>query len=66
MSKPKKFSIFVWTIHPFQMVVECRTRQLSDGEQKLQFVFLPQFLNYMRFLRWRRSFSKTKACKFFR
>lgn len=44
------------------MVVECRPRQLSDGEQKLQFVFSPQFLNYLRFLRWRRSFSKTKAC----
>lgn len=23
---------------------------------------LPQFLNYLRFLRWRRSSSKTKAC----
>ena len=27
---------------------------------------LPQFLNYLRFLRWRRSSSKTKACKFFK
>ena len=25
---------------------------------------LPQFLNYLRFLRWRRPSSKTKACKF--
>ena len=25
-----------------------------------------QFLNYLRFLRWRRSSSKTKACKFFK
>ena len=24
---------------------------------------LPQLLNYLRFLRWRRSSSKTKACK---
>ena len=27
-------------------------------------MFLPQFLNYQRFLRRRRSSSKTKACKF--
>ena len=27
---------------------------------------LPQLLNYLRFLRWRRSSSKTKACKFFK
>ncbi len=27
---------------------------------------MPQFLNYLRPLRWRRSSSKTKACKFFR
>ena len=25
---------------------------------------LPQLLNYLRFLRWRRSSSKTKACNF--
>ena len=29
-------------------------------------MFLPQLLNYLRFLRWRRSSSKTKACKFFK
>ena len=29
-------------------------------------MYLPQLLNYLRFLRWRRSSSKTKACKFFR
>ena len=60
------FLVFVWNIHPFQMVVEGRAGKLSDYEQKIQREFLPQFLNYLRFLRWRRSSSKTKACKFFR
>ena len=40
---------FVWMAHPFQMVVKCCPRQLSDGKQNFQFVFLPQFLNYLRF-----------------
>ena len=48
------------------MVVEGRTGKLSDCEQKVQRELMPQFLNYLRFLRWRRSSSKTKACKFFR
>lgn len=48
------------------MVVEGRTRQLSDCEQKGQRELMPQLLNYLRFLRWRRSSSKTKACKFFK
>ena len=48
------------------MVVEGRTRKLSDCEQKVQRELMPQFLNYLRFLRWRRSSSKTKACKFFK
>ena len=50
----------------FQMIVESGTGQLSDREQDLQRMFTPQLLNYQRFLRWRRSSSKTKACKFFR
>ena len=58
--------VFVGNSHPLQMVIEGCTRQLSDCEQKRQREFLPQFLNYLRFLRWRRSSSKTKACKFFR
>ena len=58
--------IFVFTIHPLQMIVEGRTGQLSDWEKYHQFVFMPQLLNYLRFLCWRRSSSKTKACKFFR
>ena len=50
----------------FQMIVEGCTGQLSDREQDLQRMFMPQLLNYQCFLRWRRSSSKTKACKFFR
>ena len=50
----------------FQMIVEGCTGQLSDREQDLQRMFTPQLLNYQCFLRWRRSSSKTKACKFFR
>ena len=60
------FLVFVWDHHPLQMVVEGRTRQLSDCEQKGQRELMPQLLNYLRFLRWRRSSSKTKACKFFK
>ena len=60
------FLVFVWNPHPLQMVVEGRARKLSDCEQKGQRELMPQFLNYLRFLRWRRSSSKTKACKFFR
>ena len=30
------FLVFVWNIHLFQMVVEDRTRKLSDCEQKGQ------------------------------
>ena len=48
------------------MVVEGRTRKLSDCEQKVQRERMPLLLNYLRFLRRRRSSSKTKACKFFR
>ena len=58
--------IFVCAVHPFQMVVEGCTGQLSDLQQDCQRKFLPQSLDHLRFLRWRRSFSKTKACKFFR
>lgn len=58
--------VLVRTAYLFQMVVERCPGQLSDGKQDLQFVFLPQCLYYPRFLRWRRSFSKTKACKFFK
>lgn len=58
--------ILVWRLHLFQMVVECRTGELSDCKQNLQFIFLPQFLNYLRFLRRRCSSSQTKTCKFFR
>ena len=60
------FLVFVWNPHPLQMVVEGRTRKLSDCEQKGQRELMPQLLNYLRFLRWRRSSSKTKACKFFK
>ena len=60
------FLIFVWNSHPLQMVVKGRTRKLSDCEQKVQRELMPQLLNYLRFLRWRRSSSKTKACKFFK
>ena len=61
------FLIFVCSLHPLQMVVEGRTRQLSDCRaEATKRYFMPQFLNYLRFLRWRRSSSKTKACKFFR
>ena len=60
------FLVFVRNYHPLQMVVEGRTGKLSDCEQKVQREFMPQFLNYLRFLRWRRSSSKTKACKFFK
>ena len=60
------FLVFVWNPHPLQMVVEGCARQVSDCEQKVQREFMPQFLNYLRFLRWRRSSSKTKACKFFK
>lgn len=60
------FLVFVWNSHTLQMVVEGRARKLSDCEQKGQRELLPQFLNYLRFLRWRRSSSKTKACKFFK
>ena len=60
------FLVFVWNIHPFQMVVEGRAGKLSDCEQKGQRELLPQFLNCLRFLRRRHSSSKTKACKFFR
>lgn len=55
------FLVFVWNPHPLQMVVEGRARKLSDCEQKGQRELLPQFLNFLRFLRWRRSSSKTKA-----
>ena len=48
------------------LIVESGTGQLSDREQDLQRMFTPQLLNYQRFLCWRRSSSKTKACKFFR
>jgi len=48
------------------MIVERRTGQLSDGKKNFKRMFLPQLLNYQRFLRWRRSSSKTKACKFFK
>ena len=46
------------------MIVESCTGQLSDWEKNIQRMSLPQLLNYLRFLRWRRSSSKTKACKF--
>ena len=58
--------ILICTIHPLQMIVERCPGQLSDRYKYFQRMFLPQFLNYLRFLRWRRSSSKTKACKFFR
>ena len=58
--------ILICTVHPLQMVVESGTGQLSDREQDLQRMFTPQLLNYQCFLCWRRSSSKTKACKFFR
>ena len=46
------------------MIVESCTGQLSDWEKNIQRMSLPQLLNYLHFLRWRRSSSKTKACKF--
>ena len=58
--------VLVCAVHPFQMIVERRTGQLSDGKKNFKRMFLPQLLNYQRFLRWRRSSSKTKACKFFK
>ena len=58
--------ILICTVHPLQMIVESGTEQLSDCEKNIQRMSLPQLLNYQRFLRWRRSSSKTKACKFFR
>ena len=58
--------MLICTVHPFQMVVKGCTGQLSDGEKNIQCMFLPQPLNYQRFFCRRRSFSKTKACKFFR
>ena len=58
--------VLVRLFHPFQMIVEGRTGQLSDGKKNFKRMLLPQLLNYLRFLRWRRSSSKTKACKFFK
>ena len=56
--------VFICTIHSFPMIAEGRTGQLSDYEKDLLGMSLPQLLNCQRFLRWRRSSSKTKACKF--
>ena len=58
--------VLVCAVHSFQMIVERRTGQLSNGKKNFKRMFLPQLLNYQRFLRWRRSSSKTKACKFFK
>ena len=54
--------IFVRTVHPLQMIVEGCTGQLSDLRQDCRRIFLPQFLDHLRFFCRRRSFSKTKAC----
>ena len=58
--------LFVFALHPLEVVVEGCTGQLSDLQQDSQRKFLPQFLDHLRFFSRRRSFSKTKACKFFR
>ena len=58
--------VLICAVHPFQMIIERRTGQLSDGKKNCERMLLPQLLNYQRFLCWRRSSSKTKACKFFR
>ena len=58
--------IFVWVVPLLQMIVESCTGQLSDLQQDSQRKFPPQFLDHLRFFCRRRSFSKTKACKFFR
>ena len=51
---------------PLDVVVIGGAGQLSDIKEQLQRKTLPQFLNHLHFLRWCRSSSKTKACKFFR
>ena len=58
--------ILIMFVHLFQMIVEGCTGQLSDLQQDSQRKFLPQFLDHLGFFCRRRSFSKTKACKFFR
>ena len=48
-----------------QIVVERAARKPGKLQQRLQGVFLPQFLNYLCFLFWRSS-SSTKAFNFFK
>ena len=56
--------VFIWLSHPFQMIIKGSTWQLSDWNKNFERISLSQFLNYQRFLCWRRSYSKTKACNF--
>ena len=58
--------VFICPVHPLSVVVEGGTGQLSDFKQNRQWIFRPQFLDYQGFFLWRRSRSKTKACKFFK
>ena len=48
------------------MLVESRPGQLSDFQQHIQLILLPQFLDHHYFFFWCRSLSRTKACNFFR
>ena len=62
--------VLIYTVHPFQMIIECRTGQLSDGKKNMQRKVLPQLLDYQLFFNLlrkllRRSTLTTAAATFY-
>ena len=42
-------SVLIFAAHPFQIIIEGCTGQLSEGKKNIQRKVLPQLLNYQRF-----------------